>query len=519
MAGVDFNVAAPRLAVAGAAPGADDPGAGAGRPLYSIMPPRPQPTPQGDPLPPHLWPPVETEPGTPAGTPVTGPRETGPVDPAAAPDPNTFTDGQGRVFHRRIDPATGHTLLEHTSTQSDTAGNRLELAITLDIAPVGGIQKTVHQHLALATGAVQDDVAVTTFDPQGQTTGEVSDFHSQEAAKETFEHTVGTYSAGQVVRRVTDLRQLETAAEANGERVDGEVKVTGVWENGGLPLTDAIVPTIDRHEKITYTSPGQGINKDTARTISTAKHATGTLTQLTYPKPMQLKVRFEGHGGQYIERELSVPLDAQGTPNMAAATTVGTDDHQSTPVKVLTNFRIFGGLASNLLGFAGIRLLASSGSIGRGLLFAGIGAGAAELVGEGHALLDKRNDGDPGRLFMAAYDTVWLGLVAAYTKGKPPTLDHKLFNTPVTKGAAMASLAAPGLAGAGLGLLGRQGNIDFRNPALGFETTAAGSRLLSRQLAPVAGVDNWREVNRFDGVARLDSVLHPQFEDLGGIGV
>src|SRR5699024_5933007 len=93
------------------------------------------------------------------------------------------------------------------------------------------------------------------------------------------------------------------------EKTTVSAKIHGTWDEGGKPITDATVPTVDRTEHQQIDSPGQGINKDTDRTIAFTRHAAGPVTALDWDETGSLTVRFEGHKGQYIQREMKVPLD------------------------------------------------------------------------------------------------------------------------------------------------------------------------------------------------------------------
>jgi hypothetical protein len=387
--------------------------------------------------------PVGDVPTDPAGTPALAPGDT----PPSGPDIVTFPDG--RPYRVTTNPATGHQTYEHVSTQTAANGNVGHLTITIDLAPEGTATKTVKQRIDSPTGAFSDGTTVTSYDAAFSTTGETVDLHTSDTGKELTEHTVSSYTAGQETGRVTDLTQLENQTDATtGEKVTGDTRVHGEWFDGGQPLTDAIVPVIQRNETVTYTTPGQGINSDTDRLLTTTRYSEGPLNALTYPQPMQLTVRFNGHGDQYLERRMDVPLDASGNPQLANAKVTGTTDNQLWWIKGLTTARVWGGLSSQLLAIAGSRLLGGSlGGVGKALMLGGVGVSSLSAVGEGHAVLDKRNDGSWARLAMSLYDTAWLGGVVLMSRKQLNDIDAKIPGTNVSARDAMTGAAALGIAG------------------------------------------------------------------------
>ncbi|MCZ4496707.1 MAG: hypothetical protein JWM25_1290 [Thermoleophilia bacterium] len=327
--------------------------------------------------------------------------------PSVAADalPEQIQDAQGRVFKLQTDPTTGHPQYRHAATQRDQAGSTLDLEIVIDLAPDGSFERTTTQHLRLAGGDSQREQVVAAYDAAGQQLWETVDSNNVEGTATTREHTVGTFAAGQLVHRETDIVQSQEQTDPETkEHTRVEARIHGTWHNDGKPITAETVPHVDRTEQQVYTTPGGGLNKDTDRVLTFTRHGAGPVGALDWDDAGSVVVRFQGRGEQYLERELRVPLSADGEPDMGAATTVRTDDHQSPLTKGLTQARVWGGLTSNLAWIAGV-------NFGKGkLLTAALGvsaaASAASLTGEAHALATQRNDGDWGRLAMGVYDTM-----------------------------------------------------------------------------------------------------------------
>ena len=328
-----------------------------------------------------------------------------------------ITDGQGREYSPRIDTATGHLLLEHHSSAASQDGGRVDLAITIDIAPDQSFVRTVDQQLHAANGDTRSEQTIASYTADGTQISESTTGQSRSASQSSNEQTRTEFSNGEPTARITDLSTSQHAMQPTGDRVDAEVSVHAEWRDGGRPITQSTVPVIDRRERVTYTTPDGGINKGTDRTVTTELHAVGPINALTYPKPMKVVVHFAGRSNQYIERELSVPVDQTGAPNYDRATTVRNEDHQHLLTKAATQARIWGGFAGSWMGVLGVRLLPAMRGAGSVLMYAGVGASVAGVAGEAHAIATRRNDASVGRLAMELYDTTWLGLLVASRRG------------------------------------------------------------------------------------------------------
>jgi hypothetical protein len=437
--------------------------------------------------------PVTVDPNAPAG----------PVAPAADGDgqpqalPQTFKDAQGREFRLQIDPVSGHPQYRHASEQHDQAGNSLTLEILIDLAQDGSFTRRTSQNLALATGDAQREVVLDSFAPDGKQLGETVESFKKQGAAVTTEHTVGQYTNGELVKRDTDLVQTDEATDAKTHEVTKvATKIHGTWENGGQPITDQTIPTVDRTDSQSYLTPGAGINKDTDRTIEFTRHAAGPLNALDWDDAGKLIVRFNGHGTQYLEREMRVPLDqTNGAPDMDHAETVRTDDKQNLVNKGLMQARIWGGLASNLSWIVGINF--ARGSLGRGFLAFSAAASGAELVGEAHAVATKRNDGDWGRLIISGYDTLLTGMLAAYMTGRK---DVRTLSTGQKTG--LTALGGAGLAMHGAQLSGALSPIGPDALTQRLQDAGIGATLTAQKPAsPLDG--SWRAEPRFDPAAQL----------------
>ncbi|MCW2925174.1 MAG: hypothetical protein JWM98_2578 [Thermoleophilia bacterium] len=410
--------------------------------------------------------------------------------------PPTITDAQGRVFTLGQDPATGHPQYRHASEQHDEAGSRLELEIVIDLAEDGSFSRKTSQSLSLASGDSQREVVLASYAADGTQVGETTDSTKHEGEGSLTEHTVGTFAAGQLVRRETDIVNVQAQTDpTTHEATRIEAKVHGTWDGGGKPITDATVPTVDRTERQQVTTPGGGINKDTSRTLTFTRHGAGPLDALAWDAQGTLLVRFEGHGGQYIEREMTVPLrGAEGAPSMDDAVTVRTDDHQDLVNKGLTQARVWGGLVSNLSWVAGINF--AKGSLGKGLLGLSAAAAGVELVGEGHAVATKRNDGDWGRVASSAYDLLLTGMLGAYMSGRKDVGTQ----LSTTQRVGLSALGGAGLVGNATELLGRS-PIGAGALSGGLASAGIGADLLP---APTSRLDTqWRLEPRFDAGSAL----------------
>lgn len=357
---------------------------------------------------------VQAAPGAPDAP--AGPVPASDVSPAAGA---TWTDADGRVYTVSTDPATGDTLLDHHSTPP--TGNP-DVSATLDIRirirrDGTGATRSVHQHVQATSGDMRDTTTVTDIGSDGVVRGEVEDSSSSIGGKQATDHTVTTFTAGKPTARTTHQVEHDVqTSPTTGESVDVTQAVDAVWDEHGAPITDTTVPHIDLHETVRYTTPHEGINKDTNRILTTERHATGTPTAVTWPDPMKLTVRFEGHGDQYIERVLTMKLGADGQPDPSVPPTiVSTEDHQSTLVKAMTQARVWSGSGSMILADAGLVLLGMKPKLGRGLLWTAFGISLAGIGAHTQAFATKRNDFDTGWLAMNVYDAAWVGLSAIFS--------------------------------------------------------------------------------------------------------
>ena len=412
--------------------------------------------------------------------------------------PPTLTDAQGRVFRLQVDPITGHPQYLHAATQRDQAGNSLTLEILIDLAPDGSFTRKTSQNLSLANGDSQREVVLASHGADGVQTGETVESATKEGSATTSERTVGTYAAGKLVKRETNLEQRDEATDAKTkEQTVVSAKIHGVWDNGGQEITATTIPTVDRNETQQILSPGQGINKDTDRTITFTRHAAGPLNALDWDDNGTLLVRFEGHKGQYIEREMRVPLDqTNGAPKMDEAETIRTDDKQNLVNKGLMQARIWGGLASNLSWIVGINF--ARGSLGKGFLAFSAAASGAQLLGETHAVATKRNDGDWSRVVVSAYDMLLTGMLSAYMSGRKDARTQ-------LSGAqrlALTGAAAPSLAIHGAQLTGATGAIGSDALTRRLNDVGIGAALAAPKVAsPLDG--EWRLEPRFDAARAL----------------
>ena len=407
--------------------------------------------------------------------------------------PPTLTDAQGRVFRLQQDPITSHPQYLHAATQRDQAGNSLTLEILIDLAPDGSFTRKTSQNLNLANGDSQREVVLASHDAQGVQVGELTESSTKEGAATTSERTVGTYAAGKLVKRETDLDQRDEATDAKTlEKTVVSAKIHGTWDNGGQEITATTIPVVERNETQQILSPGQGINKDTDRTITFTRHAGGPLNALDWDADGKLVVRFEGHKGQYIEREMRVPLDqTNGAPDMANAETVRTDDKQNLVNKGLMQARVWGGLASNLSWIAGINF--ARGSLGKGLLAFSAVASGAQLLGESHAVATKRNDGDWSRVVVSAYDMLLTGMLAGYMSGRKDARSQ----LSGTQRLALTAAAGPSLAMHGAQLTGTADPIGGNALTKRLNDAGIGAALAAPKVAsPLDG--QWRLEPRFD---------------------
>lgn len=407
--------------------------------------------------------------------------------------PPTITDAQGRVYRLQVDPLTQHPQYRHAAEQRDQAGNSLTLEVLIDLAPDGSFTRRTTQQLSLVNGDNQREVMLASHAADGTQTGEQLESLRREGNATTSERTVGTFANGKLVRRETDIEQADQATDPKTREVTTvSAQIRGTWDEGGAPITDGTVPTVDRRETQKIVSPGQGINKDTDRTITFTRHGAGPLGSLDWDDHGSLVVRFEGRKGQYIERELRVPLDqTSGDPDMAAAEEVRTDDRQNLVNKGLMQARIWGGLASNLSWIVGINF--ARGNAGKALLAFSAAASGAQLVGETHAVATRRNDGDWGRVALSAYDMLLTGMLAAYMTGRRGAQAQ----LGVPQRAALTALGGASLAAHGAQLTGAVSPI--------------GADALTKRISDVgigAALAQPDERSRFDEAWRLE----PRFD-------
>jgi hypothetical protein len=222
---------------------------------------------------------------------------------------------------------------------------------------------------------------------------------------------------------------------------------------------------------------------------------------------MHVSVRFEGHGGQYIERKMEYQLDAAGDPVIATQKVVSTDDHESGLNKAVMKTRIYGGFGSSLLGMAGINMvgLGIARNVGKGFLWAGTALGAAAVAAEASAYVTKRNDAYWPNLAMNAYDTAWMGLYAySRTFGAGAKAAAAGAGAAGAKAGANATDLLVGNTLAGVGALGTgKSMLDARNTLelAGAHGPFSGSSKALEQLRAGAGITG---PNRADGPGPLD---------------
>jgi hypothetical protein len=435
-----------------------------------------------------------------------------PVVPAADGDagaqalPPTITDGQGRVFRLQQDPVTGHPQYRHAAEQRDQAGNTLTLEILIDLAQDGSFTRKTAQVLTLVNGDGQRETVTEQHAPDGKQTGELVESWKKQANAITTEKTTGTFANGELVRRETDIEQSDQATdEKTHEVIKVGAKIHGTWDNGGQPITDQTIPVVDRTDTQSYLTPGAGINKDTDRTIDFTRHAAGPVNALDWDEAGTLVVRFNGHGDQYIEREMKVPLDqTNGAPDMDHAEVVRTDDKQNLVNRGLMQARIWGGLASNLSWIVGINF--ARGSLGKGFLGLSAVAAGAQLIGESHAVATKRNDGDWGRVIISGYDMLLTGMLAAYMSGRK---DVSTLTSQQRMG--LNALGGTGLAMNGAQLTGKVNPIGADALTSRLNDAGIGAALAKPAVAsPLDG--QWRMEPRFDPSSQLLGGAAPRLD-------
>lgn len=411
--------------------------------------------------------------------------------------PPTLTDAQGREFRLQHDPVSGHPQYRHTSGQRDQAGNTLTVEIVIDLAPDGSFTRRTSQALDLVGGDRRHEVVTSSHGPDGTQLRELAESTRVQGRAVTTERTVGTYAAGQLVRREAHVEQSDEATDAKTrETTRVHTRIHGVWDAAGEPITDATVPVVDRTDTQSIRSPGQGINKDTDRSLTFTRHAHGPAGALDWDEHGSLVVRFEGRRGQYIERELRVPLDpADGAPEMSRAEVTRTDDRQNLLAKGLMQARIWGGLTSNLSWIIGINF--ARGSAFKGLLAVSAASAGAQLIGEGHAVATRRNDGDWGRVAVSAYDMLLTGMLAAHMYRR-----RGLGSLTTGQQAGLTALGGTGLGMHGAQLLGGVSPIGSQKLGNGLGDAGIGRSMLP---AAAAGTSDgaWRAQPRFDAAAAL----------------
>lgn len=416
--------------------------------------------------------------------------------------PPVIRDAQGREYRLQVDPVSGMAQYRHASIQRDQAGSSLALEILITLADDGSFTRKTTQDLQLATGDSQREVVDARFAADGVQVGETVDSTTRRGKAVTTEHTVGSFVAGQLVKRESDIVQRDEATDPKtGEHVTVEGTIRGVWDGRGEPITDATVPFVDRTDTQRIDTPGQGLHKDTPRVITFTAHGAGPLGALDWDDAGKLVVRFEGNKNQYIEREMRVPLDqASGAPLMDQAEVTRTEDGQNFLNKSLMQARIWGGFASNLSWVIGLNF--ARGSLGKGFLGLSAAAAAAQLTGEVHAVATKRNDGDVTRVVTSAYDMLLTGMLAAYMSGRKDAavqLPGAIRTGATAAGATgiainAAELGASGLAGT-QSLMDRLGDSRTGAALAGPDAKASSGRLIAD-----AG---WRSEPRFDAARAL----------------
>lgn len=415
-----------------------------------------------------------------------------------SPLPATLRDAQGREYRLQQDPATGAPQYRHASSQRDGAGNARALEILITLAPDGSFTRRTSQQLDLASGDHQREVVTVSFDAAGVQVGEVVESASKEGTTTTTERTVGTYSAGQLVRRETDVEQrAESLDPKTGERTVTGARIHGVWDEGGKPVSAETVPYVTRDETQQVTTPKQGLHTDHDRVLTFTRSAKGPVDALDWDDNGTLVVRFNGRKGQYIEREMRVPLDqATGAPRMDQAETVRTDDRQDLLNKTLLQTRIWGGLASNLSWVIGLNF--ARGSLGKGFLAFSAAAAGAQLAGETHAVATKRADGDWGRVAVSAYDMLLTGLLAAYVGGRTDARSQ----LGSAQRLGLTALGGAGLAINGAELLGATNPVGTDALTARLRDAGLGAQLAVRPAA-TASDGEWRLEPRFDAARAL----------------
>lgn len=419
-------------------------------------------------------------------------------EPAAPGLPTVLRDAQGREFRLQQDPVSGAPQYRHASAQRDQAGSSLELEILITLAPDGSFTRRSSQHLQMATGDNQREVVTGSFAADGTQLAETVESSSAEGTATTSERTVGTYAGGKLVRRETDVEQRDEATDPKtGERTVIGTKVHGTWDEGGAPITPKTIPHVTRDETQQITSPKQGLHTDHDRVLTFTRSAHGPVDALDWDEHGTLVVRFNGRKGQYVEREMRVPLDqATGAPQMNKAETIRTDDRQDLVNKALMQTRIWGGLASNVSWIIGLNF--ARGSLGKGFLAFSAASAGAQLVGETHAVATKRADGDWGRVAVSAYDMLLTGLLAAYVTRRT---DARSQLGPAQR-MGLTALGGAGLAINGAELLGASNPVGTNALTARLRDSGIGAQLAA-PAAPTALDGEWRAEPRFDAARAL----------------
>ncbi len=358
--------------------------------------------------------------------------------------PPTIKDGSGREYKLKTDPQNGAPYYEHVSQVTAPNGNRLDLNISLYFLADGGMLRKVNQKVSAPNGDTRQDLIQTVIGKDGLPKAEQLDSRITKPGRVDHEVTTSVFSAGKPVRKSTDLSVVQEQYDpASKTAINSTTRIHAEWGDGQTPISqDAPPASLSRSEDVSYKTDGGGINKDTPRIITTHREgAMGTDGKFAWVGDMQLIVRFDGRGGQYLEIERQVPMDAAGNPIMARAKTIRTDDKQNLVNKGMMQARIWGGFAGNLLAIAGSRMLGGSfGGVGKALVGVGIAATGAAFAGEAHAAATQRNDASMARLFMTGYDTAWMGLYGAYLiKRRGMSASAQINN--LATGAGLAGLA------------------------------------------------------------------------------
>src|SRR5690606_16767728 len=122
-------------------------------------------------------------------------------------------------------------------------GNRLDLSIVIDLDPSGTYTRTTTQHLQLVSGDSKLERVDAAYDASGKQTSELLEATTKQGALTQTERTETAFAAGVAVRRETDITQSQSQTDPETkEQSSIEVRVNGIWEEGGAPLKDTTIP-------------------------------------------------------------------------------------------------------------------------------------------------------------------------------------------------------------------------------------------------------------------------------------